>query len=119
MNETTPKTYTSFEEFWPFYLSQHAHPVCRILHVVGTSLGLLIFARGVMNGYLRSFIPALVVGYGFSWVGHFFFEKNRPATFIYPRWSFLGDFKMLKLFYTGKLNAELDRLGIRYSTKTV
>lgn len=111
---TAQKTYQSFEEFWPFYLSQHANPVCRVLHVFGTSLGILVLANGLSNGRWRAIFPALVLGYGFSWIGHFFFEKNRPATFTYPKWSFRGDFVMLKLFFTGKLNAELARLKITW-----
>jgi hypothetical protein len=115
--QSPSQVYTSFEEFWPFYLSQHAHPVCRALHILGTSLGILIFVNGLMNGYWRSVFPALIVGYGFSWVGHFFFEKNRPATFTYPKWSFRGDFKMLKLFYTGQLKRELARLNITWPAR--
>jgi hypothetical protein len=103
------KTYQTFDEFWPYYLSQHENRICRGLHLTGTSLGILIFLNGLVHGHWRAIFPALIVGYGFSWVGHFFFEKNRPATFTYPKWSFKADFKLLKLFYTGKLKAELAR----------
>jgi len=80
-------TYNSFREFYPFYLSQHLNPVCRRLHVVG-SLGVLA-------------LP--VLGYGFAWVGHFFFEHNRPATFTYPLYSLMGDWVMLWDVLRGKL----------------
>ncbi|MBS1958946.1 MAG: DUF962 domain-containing protein [Bdellovibrionales bacterium] len=119
--DTTPaqpaKVYQSFEEFWPFYLSQHANPICRGLHLTGTTLGILILLNGLRNGYWRSIFPALIVGYGFSWIGHFFFEKNRPATFTYPKWSFKSDFVMLKLFYTGKLKAELTKFNITWPSR--
>ena len=108
------KLFQSFEEFWPFYLGQHANRTCRWLHVFGTSAGVLVFANGLRTGHWRALFPALVLGYGFSWIGHFFFEKNRPATFTYPRWSFKGDFVMLKLFFTGKLNAELEKYKITW-----
>lgn len=115
-NNQTPTNnvpvFQSFQEFWPFYLSQHSNRTCRKLHIVGTTLGLLIFLNGLRTGHPRAILPALFVGYGLSWIGHFFYEKNRPATFTYPRWSLLGDFRMLWLFYTGKLPAELARHNI-------
>lgn len=88
------KRYQTFSEFYPFYLSEHAHPVNRLLHVIGTGLGL-----GVLMGALLTrqwfFIPvAFICGYAFAWVGHFLIEKNRPATFTYPLYSFMGDWKM-------------------------
>ena len=104
------KRYQSFEEFWPFYLGQHRNRVCRGLHLWGTTLGLVTLVYGLSQLAWWAFPAALVVGYGHSWVGHFFFERNKPATFQYPLWSFLGDWKMMKLFYTGKLGAEVERL---------
>lgn len=109
---TNEKVYRSFEEFWPFYLSQHSHPTSRYLHIIGTTTGVAIFANGLLHLRWRPIFPALIVAYGCAWIGHFVFEKNRPATFTYPKWSFMADFRMLKLFYTGKLDAELVRLGL-------
>ena len=81
-------------EFYPFYLSQHANRTCRRLHIVGTSLALAWLLRCLLVGALSSIWLAFVVGYLFAWVGHFFFEKNRPATFKYPLYSFAGDWTM-------------------------
>jgi len=86
--------YQSFKEFYPFYLSEHRHPVCRLLHFLGTLnvLALLIFA--ILTGRWIFLAALPVLGYGFAWVGHFFFEKNRPATFTYPFYSLAGDWVM-------------------------
>ena len=88
------KTYRTYEEFWPFYLSQHRDPVCRRLHFVGTTIvwAILITAAALRTPLLL--LAAPVVGYGFAWVGHFVFEKNRPATFTYPLWSLRADFRL-------------------------
>ncbi len=98
-----PKEYKTFREFYPFYLSQHRHPICRRLHLIG-SLLIIFLLIGVMltQAWLYLiFIP--IVGYSFAWAGHFFFEKNRPATFTYPLYSLIGDWKMFAQFVTGKL----------------
>ncbi|SET56986.1 DUF962 domain-containing protein [Thalassotalea agarivorans] len=96
------KQYKTFKEFYPFYLSQHENKTSRYLHYIGTSLGLVLFvyALVVQNPWLL--LVSFVCGYGFAWVGHFFFEKNKPATFQYPWYSFLGDWVMLWQFLTGK-----------------
>jgi hypothetical protein len=96
-------TYSSFREFYPFYLSQHVNPVCRRLHVVG-SLGVLaLLAWVIASGQWLGLLALPVLGYGFAWVGHFFFEHNRPATFTYPLYSLMGDWVMLWDVLTGKL----------------
>jgi hypothetical protein len=104
--------FPDFESFWPFYLSQHANRTCRLLHVCGTLAGLALSGYAIHSREARWAALAPVVGYGFAWIGHFVFEKNRPATFRYPRFSFIGDFKMLFLFFTGRLDAELRRLNL-------
>jgi hypothetical protein len=95
--------YTSFRDFYPFYLSQHQDRTCRRLHVVGslTVLALLAYAVGTQQWLALWGLP--VVGYGFAWVGHFRFERNRPATFTYPLYSLMGDWVMFWHTITGKL----------------
>ena len=96
--------YSSFKDFYPFYLGEHANLICRRLHFIGTS-GIVVIATLVITQVLPLVwlwaIP--VLGYGFAWVGHFFFEKNRPATFKYPFYSLLGDWVMYKDMLTGKI----------------
>jgi hypothetical protein len=101
----------SFELFWPFYLSQHLNRTCRGLHFIGTAaaLGVAVWA-GVRDP--RWLPAALIAGYGPAWIGHFFFERNRPATFKYPLWSLICDFKMWTLMATGRLPGEMKRLGL-------
>lgn len=102
----------SFAEFWPFYLSEHRLPACRLLHFVGSTAALAVLAAAI---YFRNpwlLLLALLVGYGFAWVGHFGIEKNRPASFKYPLWSFAADWKMWFLMLTGRLGAELSRHGL-------
>lgn len=96
-------TYRSFGEFYPFYLSQHADRTCRRLHFVGSSLGLaaVCYAVATLNPWW--ILAGLVAGYLFAWIGHLFFEKNRPATFTYPLYSFIGDWVMWKEILTGRI----------------
>ena len=103
---------TSFADFWPYYLRQHARPATRALHYAGTSLvvALALFALG--SGRYWWFAALPVAGYFFAWVGHFVVEKNRPATFTYPWWSLAADFKMWALWLTGRIRAELDVAGV-------
>jgi hypothetical protein len=102
----------TFEAFWPFYISQHAKSGTRLLHFVGTTLGLLIAAAALITSRPFLILWALVAAYGFAWVGHFFIEKNRPATFQYPLWSLRGDFRMVRMAVTGTLDEELRRTGV-------
>ena len=92
----SPLSFASFEEFYPFYLSQHQDQTCRRLHFVGSSLGLLGLGAAVVTGKKRYIAAGIVAGYGCAWVGHFFFEHNKPATFKYPLYSFMGDWVMYK-----------------------
>ena len=97
------KEFDSFADFYPFYLGEHQNRTCRRLHFAGTTavLFLLLFASVTGRYALFWFLP--VLGYGFAWTGHFFFEKNRPATFRYPLFSLLGDFVMYKDTLTGRI----------------
>ena len=105
--------YASFREFYPFYLSEHRNPTCRKLHFAGTSLviGIVVLAIVTANPWWLLAMP--VAGYGFAWVGHFAFEKNRPATFTYPAWSFMGDWVMYWQLLTGKIPFEERDAGAR------
>lgn len=109
--------FQSFQDFWPFYVGEHSHPVSRWLHFLGTTcvfvlLGYVIYSR---NWWLLLVLP--VVGYGFAWVGHFIIEKNRPATFKHPLWSLIGDFKMWGLMATGQMNREIARIQSAAQTR--
>ena len=95
--------YRSFGAFYPFYLSQHAHRTCRRLHFVGTTLGLACVITAVITGNLWWIAAGLVAGYALAWVGHFFFEKNKPATFNYPLYSFIGDWAMWRDMLSGRI----------------
>ncbi len=103
----------SFEEFWPYYLREHSKPETRTLHYIGTSLVVLIAAYAVVTGKWRLLLAIPVAGYFFAWVGHFGIEKNKPATFKYPRWSLIADFKMWWLWLTGRLGPELEKAGVK------
>ena len=97
------RKYQSFEEFYPFYLEEHANRISRRLHFVGTTLVLAIVVWSVWSRDVRWLLLTPLVGYGFAWAGHFFFEKNRPATFTYPVFSLAGDWVMWKDIITGKI----------------
>lgn len=103
------RTIPDFEAFWPYYLGEHRLPASRALHYVGSIAGPVTAALALLTQ--PWLLPlALVAGYGPAWVGHFILEKNRPATFTYPLWSLRGDYRMLRLALTGRLDAELHRL---------
>lgn len=97
------REFQDFNEFYPFYLEEHSNRTCRRLHFVGTTLVLLTLLYGVVSLNLWVLLLAPVFGYGFAWVGHFFFEHNKPATFIHPFYSLLGDWVMFKDMLTGKI----------------
>lgn len=97
------RQFASFNEFYAFYLREHSNRTSRRLHVLGTSLGLVILAWGLVSRTWWLLAVALVVGYGFAWVGHFFFEHNKPATFRYPLYSLRGDFTLLRDVVTGRI----------------
>ena len=90
----TEKKYKTFKEFYPFYLNEHRNSTCRLLHVIGTSLLLLVLFFSLYTSQYKLLIALPFIGYGFAWIGHFVFEKNRPATFTYPLYSFIGDWVM-------------------------
>ena len=95
--------FRTFADFYPFYLGEHANRVSRRLHCVGTSIALVILMAAVATQLWWLVIVALVQGYAFAWVGHFFFEHNRPATFKYPGFSFMGDWRLWWEIVSGKI----------------
>ena len=97
------REFKSFSEFYPFYLSEHSNPVNRRLHFSGCVLVILILLYAVITKTWLALILLPIVGYGFAWVGHYFVEKNRPATFTYPLYSFMGDWVMFKDILSGKI----------------
>ncbi|TKB58458.1 DUF962 domain-containing protein [Ferrimonas aestuarii] len=102
--------FTSFDEFYPFYLGEHQDRRCRILHYIGSTLVLLVAGIAIASETYLLLAALPVIGYGFAWVGHFGFEKNRPATFKYPFYSLLADWVMLKDAITGELDNKLKQL---------
>ncbi|ARS48475.1 Mpo1-like protein [Ectopseudomonas hydrolytica] len=103
MTAQSKERYQSFAEFYPYYLQEHSNPTCRRLHYVGSLLVLAILAYALLSQQWLWLLALPVVGYGFAWVGHFVFEKNRPATFQYPLYSLMGDWVMLKDAFTGRI----------------
>ena len=96
-------TYSSFAEFYPYYLSEHSNRTCRRLHFLGSTAGLVCGVTGIVRGRPGMIPLGLAIGYGFAWVGHFFFEKNKPATFQHPLYSFIGDWVMWKDILTRRI----------------
>jgi hypothetical protein len=89
------RRFKSFTEFWPYYLSEHSRPATRALHYIGSLAAVALIIALIAAGRWWLFPLAVIPGYASAWIGHFFIEKNRPATFTYPLWSFMGDWKML------------------------
>ena len=96
------RMFRSFDDFYPFYLSEHANRTSRRLHVIGTTIGLVLLVVALATQSWWLILLALVQGYAFAWVGHFFFEHNRPATFKYPGFSFMGDWRLWWETVTGR-----------------
>ncbi|PHS54725.1 MAG: hypothetical protein COB01_00900 [Lutibacter sp.] len=103
------KKFQSFEEFYPFYLEQHSNKICRLLHVIGTTIVFALVFTAVYHNIPKLWILVPIAGYGFAWVGHFFYEKNKPATFQYPLWSLKSDFKMYFEIVSGKRSLDTSK----------
>lgn len=100
--------FQSFAEFWPFYVCEHSRAETRLIHFIGTLTIIPLFILAIaFNPWFFFLIP--ISAYGFAWFSHFFIEKNRPATFTYPLWSLLGDFKMFWLMCQRKMKLEVKR----------
>jgi hypothetical protein len=96
--------FANYQEFYHFYLSEHSDPICRNLHYVGSSLVLLVLCFSILSQQYSLLWSLPFIGYGFAWVGHFFFEHNKPATFKWPFWSLASDWVMFFQFLTGSLS---------------
>ena len=97
------RRFANFREFYPFYLSEHANRTSRRLHFIGSCGVLMLVATAIVTANGAWILGALLCGYGFAWVGHIFFEKNRPATFKHPLYSFAGDWVLFKDILTGRI----------------
>ena len=102
--------FNSFEEFWPYYVAEHSQPATRTLHALGTSASVACALTLVARRKWKLLPLALVPGYGAAWLAHFLIERNKPATFDYPLWSFIADYKMIGLMASGKMDAEVERV---------
>jgi hypothetical protein len=102
--------FKDYEEFWPFYLSQHSKPATRIWHFIGTSFVFVFLILAVVTLNFWWLLAAPVIAYSFAWFSHFFIEGNKPATFGHPLWSLRADFRMYRLMLFGQLQRELDMI---------
>ncbi len=107
----------TYSEFWDFYVLEHSKPLTRLLHFIGTSLGIILLIWFVATGRWYFFPLFFVVGYAFAWSAHFIVEKNKPASFKYPLWSFISDFKMMGYMVTGRMNREVERVQLTAETQ--
>jgi hypothetical protein len=104
------RSFRTFADFYPFYLSEHTHPVCRRLHFTGTTIAAVLLIAALVTRRWGLIAVAFLEAYAFAWTGHFFFEHNRPATFKYPVFSLIGDWRLWWDILTGK-----ERMGGRQS----
>ncbi len=93
----------TYDEFWQYYLEEHSHFATKLLHTAGTIIGAIVAIDAVYRQAPWRLVLALIIGYGFAWISHFFIEKNKPATFKHPLWSLISDFRMAALVMTGRL----------------
>jgi len=105
-----PIGFSTFEEFWPFYVSQHAKAATRWLHAAGTSGAIALLAASAVFRRPALAAAAPAFGYGLAWFSHLAIEKNRPATFTHPWWSLRGDFRMIRLMLSFRMGREAARI---------
>jgi hypothetical protein len=102
----------SYREFWPYYLGEHRRPATRAIHFAGTAAATALLVSGAIAQNSWLLLGAVLAGYGPAWFAHFAVEKNRPATFRYPLWSLISDFRMAGTWLAGGLHRELKRTGV-------
>lgn len=107
------KKIDNYGDFWPFYLHEHRKPLTRAMHYFGTATGLILLVAAFATQIWWLLLAALVAGYIFAWISHFAVEKNKPATFGYPVWSFLSDLRMFGTWLAGRMGSELERHQLR------
>jgi hypothetical protein len=101
-------TFKNYEEFWPYYVAQHLNPTCRRMHFIGTTFVHIAIGALIMTQNPLWLLAAPIVGYAFAWIGHFGFEKNKPATFGHPFWSLRADFRMYYRTWAGTMDREVE-----------
>ena len=101
--------FQTFSEFYSFYLREHSNKTCRLFHVIGTTIVFALAITAIYHNMPKLWILVPLAGYGFAWAGHFFFEKNKPATFKYPLWSLMSDFKMYFQILSGKISLDASK----------
>ena len=114
-DENTQKTnrlIETYRDFWPYYLQEHAKPGTRAIHYLGTCLSSLCVIAASVTGNLWFVAAAFLAGYGPAWIGHFFIEHNRPATFTYPLWSLASDYRMTWRWLTRRIGHDLAHAGV-------
>ena len=97
-----PERIKNYQEFYRFYLSEHNKRWTKIFHFIGILLVLTVIFYVVKSGKERFLWYCPIFGYGFAWFSHVVFEKNRPATFLYPFWSLISDFRLFFELLIGK-----------------
>ena len=106
------KKYSNLKDFYPYYLSEHSDKNTKLMHFIGTALSIVFFINFLLTFNPVNILFGVLSGYGFAWIGHFFYEKNKPATFKYPLWSLRGDHHMVYLLLTGKIKQRLKESGV-------
>jgi hypothetical protein len=101
--------FASYDDFFLYYLRQHSDARNRLLHACGTSIGTAVVVGAFTLGHRWFALLFLPIGYGFAWIGHLVVERNKPATWGYPWWSFVSDFRMVGLMLTGKIDGWMQR----------
>jgi len=107
---------SNYAEFWPYYLQEHGKSNTRFLHFIGTGGAIIFLFNFLLNTHWLSLPIAMICGYFFAWVGHFFVEKNRPATFTHPIWSLISDYRMFFLWLGRGLDDQLATAGVTEDT---